>query len=371
MSVKEGRGAEVDLGAVAELVRARFSAAERAVVAASRAGGRGVGCAGTRADTPFDLASVTKPYVAATAARLARRGELGWDEPLRAFLPELAATSSADVPLELFLAHRAGLVAHQPLFQSAMEGRAPLTIEEALPRIANARREECVGPPPEDGFPPVYSDMGYMLLGRALEARAGAPLEVVVRREVLEPLGLSTRGTSMIGTARELRDASATFLDDVAQTEDVAWRGGVLRGVVHDENAAIFSGLGLSGHAGLFGDARAVLGFGEALLAALDEDAGWLGPKEMAVLTRKRPGGSLLAGFDGRSADKPSSGSRVSDRTFGHLGFTGTSLWIDPASRFVGVLLTNRVFPTREHIAIREARPAVYDAMFDALSVAG
>jgi CubicO group peptidase (beta-lactamase class C family) len=80
-----------------------------------------------------------------------------------------------------------------------------------------------------------------------------------------------------------------------------------------------------------------------------------------------RAGGSLRAGFDGRSGDSPSSGARLGPRTVGHLGFTGTSLWIDPESGFVGVLLTNRVHPTREHTAIRAARPWAYDAMFDTL----
>jgi CubicO group peptidase (beta-lactamase class C family) len=206
--------------------------------------------------------------------------------------------------------------------------------------------------------------MGFMLVGRALVERSGLELDELVRREVTEPLGVADR----VGSARQLRRSLPGFDARVAPTEVVTWRGGVVRGEVHDENAMMLSGEGLSGHAGLFGDAPSVLAVGVALLEATRRDLGWLGPAELAVLTQPRPGGTLLAGFDGRSPDKPSSGSRVSDATFGHLGFTGTSLWIDPIHEFVGVLLTNRVHPTREHLAIREARPAAYDAMFDALS---
>jgi serine-type D-Ala-D-Ala carboxypeptidase len=358
-----------NLDNIARHVVTNVKAAPAATVAARLARRSGVGAFGTlpeggvTIDTPFDLASVTKPFVAVTAIRLAKRGALRLDEALVELLPSVRGSPSADVPLELFLSHRAGLVAHQPLFESAITG-APLSAEEGVARAAHARRTECTGSAPDEGFPPVYSDMGFMLVGRALAERSGLVLDELVRREVTEPLGIADR----VGSARQLRRSRPSFDASVAPTEVVPWRGGVVRGEVHDENAMVLSGDGLSGHAGLFGDASAVLTVGVALLEATRRDLGWLGPDELAVLTRRRPGGSLLAGFDGRSPEKPSSGSRVSDATFGHLGFTGTSLWIDPLTEFVGVLLTNRVHPTREHVAIREARPAAYDAMFDALS---
>ena len=148
----------------------------------------------------------------------------------------------------------------------------------------------------------------------------------------------------------------------------MAWRGGAVRGAVHDENAWALGGDAACGHAGLFGDARSVLDLG---LAVLDALAGrlpsFLDPEDLAPLIRDRPGGSLLAGFDRRSGPTPLSGSRFGPRTFGHLGFTGTSLWIDPDAELVGVLLTNRVHPTRATDAIRRARPAVYDALADAM----
>jgi CubicO group peptidase (beta-lactamase class C family) len=311
--------------------------------------------------TVFDLASVTKPLTALALARLERAGRLHRDERLGDVLPQLARTRSARVPLDLLAAHRAGLDAHLPLYTPLCEGRA-VTLEAAFVTAADARREGCEGDPPPEGFAPVYSDMGYLLLGAAIASRGGDDLDRVVAREVTGPLGLG------IGSARALRTQEVGFDERVAPTEVVAWRGGVVRGAVHDENAWALVGDASAGHAGLFGEARDVVALGVALLDALaGRLPAFLGPDDLEPLLRDRPGGSLLAGFDRRSGAPPSSGARFGPRTFGHLGFTGTSLWIDPDAELVGVLLTNRVHPTREHIAIRAARPAVYDALADAM----
>jgi len=360
------------LGEVATLVVDQLDAAPAAVVAASRGRVRGCGAAGKldRTDgappadpsTPFDLASLTKPVVALTMARLVRAGALSLEEPLGALVPWLADSQSATTPLRLFASHRSGLEAHIRLFEPLLRGQS-VALRAAARVAADSRRSECHGDAPNEGFPPVYSDMGYLLVGLALEERGGLPLDALIRREVLSPLGLSTR----VGSARQLAAVGDAFEARVAPTEDVAFRGGVVRGVVHDENAFALSGDAASGHAGLFGDAGAVLAIGEAILDSLDATSDWLGPDDLAPLVAPRPGGSLRMGFDGRTGDAPSSGARLGPRTFGHLGFTGTSIWIDPDARFVGVLLTNRVHPTREHVAIRVARPAAYDAMFDAL----
>jgi CubicO group peptidase (beta-lactamase class C family) len=369
------RASDVDLSAAAALAVDVHRAAPCAVVAAAvRAGGvvrRGIGAAGrlwADADAPeattatwFDLASVTKPLTALALARLAKDGRLRRDETVGEVLPELAASKSARVTMDLLSAHRSGLEAHLALYAPLMEGHA-VDPRAALAVAADARREECAGDPPPEGFPPVYSDLGYLLLGAAIAARGGDALDRVVAREVTEPLALD------IGSARQMRARHDDFDERVAPTEIVPWRGGVVRGATHDENAWALAGDASCGHAGLFGDARSVVDLG---LAVLDATAGrradWLGPEDVAPLVRDRPGGSLLAGFDRRSGPAPLSGSRFGARTFGHLGFTGTSLWIDPDAELVGVLLTNRVHPTREGDAIRRARPAVYDALWDAM----
>jgi len=306
----------------------------------------------------FDLASVTKSFVATTAARLAARGELRFDAPLGTLLPELAASASAEVPLILLLAHRAGLDAHRTLFAPLLAGR-PFSRREALWEAAQARRPEARGPLPEAGFTPLYSDLGFVLAGAVLERTSGLPLDALVEREISAPLGLA------LGSARDWLARAPDFLARVLPTETVPFRGGALRGAVHDENAWALVGHGLAGQAGLFGTAEAVVRFGSALLDALaGRRDDWLTSTHLAPLLTLRPGGSLRAGFDGKSGATPSAGTRASDDTFGHLGFTGTSLWCDPRTERVSVLLSNRVCPSRENLRIRAIRPAVHDALF-------
>lgn len=311
-------------------------------------------------DTPFDLASVSKPIIALVMARLERARLIDRKAPLRALLPELRDTASANVPLDLFAAHRAGLEAHGSLYAPLVHGQS-VDRSAALLFAANARRSECIGEPPQEGFAPVYSDLGYLLLGEAL-SRVGGELDELVEQEIAAPLGIGIR------SSRLFRRFDATFDERVAPTEIVPFRGGVVRGLVHDENAFAMSGDKASGHAGLFGTAIDVMSLGVAVLEALrGERQDWLSPNDLAPLVRPRPQGSLLAGFDARSGDEPSSGKRLGSKTFGHLGFTGTSLWIDPELGFVGVLLSNRVYPVRTSLAIRRARPSAYDAMVDAM----
>lgn len=301
----------------------------------------------------FDLASVTKPM---TAVAVVRAG-IDRRTPLEQLLPEVRGTASGPLPLELLLAHRAGLEAHRALYAPLLEGRAVETWA-ALREAANARRPDARGEAPEDGFAPLYSDLGYVLAGAALARAVGArDAGEAIARLVLDPLGLGDRA----GTVRELeaRGVGGPF----AATETVAWRGGAVVGAVHDENAWALTGKGGSGHAGIFAKVDAVLAFGEAVL----DDLGAL-----EWLVRSRPGGSLRAGFDGKSPQGSSAGDRLGPRSFGHLGFTGTSLWIDPDARVVVALLTNRVCPTREHLGIRAARPRAHDELFDrAMAIRG
>jgi CubicO group peptidase (beta-lactamase class C family) len=186
------------------------------------------------------------------------------------------------------------------------------------------------------------------------------PLDQIIEREVALPLGLA------LGSARQLHRRRASFLRDVAPTEVVRARGGCVRGIVHDENAWALGGHGACGHAGLFGSVADVLGLGAALLAALAGQSDWLSREALWLLVKPRPGGSLRAGFDGKSPGASSAGTLAGPETFGHLGFTGTSLWCDPGAGVATVLLTNRVHPTRDNARIRGARPPVHDALFAA-----
>jgi CubicO group peptidase (beta-lactamase class C family) len=309
---------------------------------------------GGSAEVLFDLASLTKPM---TAVAIARAG-IDPATPLGSLVAEARGTASERVSLELLLAHRAGLAGHRSLYAPLVRGEA-VVVPAALREAADARRPEAAGEVPAEGFGPLYSDLGYVLAGEALARAVGArDAGEAIARLVLEPLGAANHA----GTVRDLR---ARGVDGpFAPTEDVAWRGGVISGAVHDENAWALTGHGGSGHAGIFGTVGAVVAFGVAVLEGL-EGRGPLGDRSLAWLVRERAGGTLRAGFDGKSDVGSSAGARLGLRSFGHLGFTGTSVWMDPDAKVVAALLTNRVHPSREHLAIREARPWAHDALFD------
>jgi CubicO group peptidase (beta-lactamase class C family) len=305
--------------------------------------------------TIYDLASLTKPVVACTLARLVRARRLSWESPLGSLLPAAVGTPSEGVSLALLASHRAGLQAHFRLRDSG------LPRQRWLWSCAAGRRPECQGEAPAEGFAPLYSDLGYILMGAVLEQLEGVSLDRVMQREVAEPHGLD------IGCAQTWVDrlGQAPFLAGAAPTEVVPERGGLLHGVVHDDNAWDLQGTGLAGHAGLFGTAAAMGGFACAMLDALaGRRESWLSAAEARALVRPRPGGSLRMGFDGKAPEGSSAGPRFGVRAFGHLGFTGTSLWCEPDADIAVVLLTNRVHPTRENIRIRDVRPDVHGDLF-------
>ena len=208
---------------------------------AVRSGGRWVIGAGKasasafRGDPIFDLASLTKPMTALAFTR----STLNRERLLGEVLIEARETASAEVPLELFLAHRAGLEAHLPLFEPLIGGRT-VDRSAALRSAASARRPEVVGMLPVDGAPPIYSDLGFLLVGEAL-ARAERAEDA---GEVIEEHIARVLGRDDLGTARRLVSAPIDFAERVRPTEVVAWRGGEVRGLVHDENAWALTGHG-------------------------------------------------------------------------------------------------------------------------------
>ncbi len=302
------------------------------------------------ARTIYDLASVTKPLTACLALEHAQRRPDFLDTRLGELVEVARKAPAAHVTLHQLLSHRAGLLAHLELFAPV---RAGTTVEYSalLRQAAEGFRPECVAS--DTGYAPVYSDLGYILTGAALEAAVGAPLSEQLA-------GLRSRWELPgVLSAAEALEADL----QVAPTEDVAWRGGRLQGVVHDENAWVLRDRGLCGHAGAFGDVSSVLELGVRLVDSLKR-TGPLDARLLRASLAPQPGGSQRLGFDGRSVGS-SSGKHFSDESFGHLGFTGASLWCDPRAELIVVLLTNRVCPTRENIRIRAARPRIHDAAYE------
>lgn len=304
--------------------------------------------------TPYDLASLTKPFVATAALRLVQRRVVDLHEPVWRMLPELEQTPGGEASLAQLLSHRAGLLPWSGLYAESTEpvgspARKRFMLREAATRLAEGRRSD----------ESVYSDLGYLIAGEALSRASSLPLDQLVQREVTTPLGLA----GQIYYAAALSEgARATLREQVAPTELCSFRGGVVRGDVHDENAYAFGGI--AGHAGLFGTATAVLGFGLAVLRALEGRSTWLdqGLLRWALTPRGKTPGGYVVGWDTKSVEGSSAGDQFSERSFGHLGFTGTSIWCDPPRRRCAVLLSNRVYPTRDNRAIRDFRPRFHDA---------
>lgn len=342
-----------------EIVEARVAPAAAAGVAYRTRGGwrYRAGAAGTRSwqrrevvslETPFDLASITKSLFAFVFARSCEQGRVEFSSRLSQLLPVAVGTVAGEQSCEALLSHRGALRAHLNLFAPLRDGR-PFSRARAIMRAANAAREPGVDP-----TAPIYSDLGYILLGDALETVTRMPLDEWMRQQ------LTQAGIFGIASARQLPHLAQR----AAATETVPYRGGEVVGLVHDDNAWALGSSGCCGHAGLFGDAGSLLRFG-TLLVDVYRGAGCqtLSREALLCLTRPRPGGSLRAGFDGKTAGASSVGTMLGSATFGHLGFTGTSFWCDPESQVVVCLLTNRVCPTRDNSSIREARPRVHDAL--------
>ncbi|TKB83763.1 MAG: hypothetical protein E8D43_10630 [Nitrospira sp.] len=198
-----------------------------------------------------------------------------------------------------------------------------------------------------------------MMLGWAVERLAGESLDQFCNNQIYRPL----EAQPLAYVPRESQAMPAASLEShaIAPTEDDPWRGRMLCGEVHDENA--FALGGVAGHAGLFGTARAVLAVAKAWMDGRRGKTGLLQPDLVTLFTTRQqgiPNASWALGWDTPSAPS-SSGTRFTPESFGHLGYTGTSLWIDPVKELEVVLLSNRVHPTRKNERIKTFRPLIHD----------
>jgi CubicO group peptidase (beta-lactamase class C family) len=312
-------------------------------------------------DTVFDLASVTKVFATASlAAALVERGWISWSTPLASLLK---GYPSREITLGHLLSHTAGLPAWAPLWQMLRE-KLGVSEGDAICRLAyrdrqQAMRELVTGIAPEapTGVRMVYSDICFLLLGFALEEVTQMDLDAAVEKFVWSPLGITgawfRRTESSVDQAR---------MEQVAATENCPWRGGVLQGQVHDDNCWAMGGVG--GHAGAFGRAEDLLRFG----------ARWLGPQFSSAVrdsawrrVSSPEGCTRTLGWDTPSGEETSAGKVLSSATVGHIGYTGTSLWIDPSRGWVVTFLTNRVHFGRENIKIRGLRHRLHTVLGEEL----
>jgi CubicO group peptidase (beta-lactamase class C family) len=300
--------------------------------------------------TVWDLASLTK-VVGTTSAllQLVGDGRVALDSPVVRYLPAWQAAGAQAVTVRQLLTHSSGLPAWRALYKEAA------TAEEAL------RHVFATGPDTLPGVRYLYSDLGFILLGQLVERVSGMPLADYDSTRVFAPLGM-----------RDTRYRPPTaWRGRIAPTEMDPWRQRLVRGEVHDENA--FRLDGVAGHAGLFSSGRDLSRLAQLYLrhGALD-GVRLFDSATVATFTRVQdPARSHRAlGWETPTPGN-SAGRRLSPRAFGHTGFTGTSLWMDPGRNLYVLLLTNRVNPTRENRKIGGVRTALADAVVGALEGAG
>ncbi len=293
-------------------------------------------------DALFDLASVTKILATTPVAmRAVERGNLRLDYPVQALVPEFQGSSKAGVTIRHLLTHTSGLPAYVEFFRDhASEDAGPDVRAAVLDRIYSAGLEA----PPGSRY--AYSDLGIVLLGETLSRALGEPFDEFARREIYEPLGMHDT----------MWNPPASELERIPPTEYDAWRGALVRGTVHDENAYAMGGV--AAHAGLFSTARDLAVYAQAMLNLGSYDHHRV--LRRSTIDRWRRPQDIVAGSSrGLGWDTARGSQRWSmfDATaYGHTGFTGTSLWIDPKRGLFVILLTNRVHPTRENQLHIEAR---------------
>jgi CubicO group peptidase (beta-lactamase class C family) len=302
-------------------------------------------------DTVFDIASITKAVATTTMAMmLFERGSLKLDAAVAQWLPEFVSLSPPHqrrtreaITLRMLLAHSSGLPAYEKLFAFAHDKQELLRAAITTPLAA------------EPGTRAEYSDIGFIVLGEILQWLAGEPLDQFAQREIFQRLGLTQ---TWFVPPLELRA-------HIPPTEeDLSFRHRIIQGEVNDENAWVMGGV--SGHAGMFASAPDLAIFAECLLRS---GAPLVKPATVALFTRREASPretSRALGWD--TPSHPSStGTRFAPSSYGHLGFTGTSLWIDPERHLSITLLTNRTWPDRSSQLIREVRPLLHDAIAAAI----
>lgn len=300
--------------------------------------------------TIFDIASVTKVLATTSMAMiLYERGLLDLEAPVVGVLPEFASEDArrSEVTLRMLLAHSSGLPAYEKLFLRASTRQALLqeTFKVPLKYSPGTHYE--------------YSDIGFILLGVALERIAGETLDRFCQREVFGPLGMAH---TTFNPPVEWRPRIPPTADDKT------FRRRIIQGEVQDENASVLGGV--AAHAGLFSTASEVALFAQCMLSG---GAASLRPETIALFTRREIsplGTSRGLGWDAPSAPSQS-GRYFSPGSFGHLGYTGTSLWIDPERQLSITLLTNRTWPDCSNQAIKQVRPQIHNAVIEAIEGEG
>jgi len=314
-------------------------------------------------ETLFDLASLTKPLATTLAVmKLVQEEKLGVEDELGSVIPRIGKTEKSGIGIMNLLLHDSGLPDYRPYYLTLRD--LPKSERESALRDLLVKEPLLCRP----GEHVLYSDLGFMFLRWVVEAISGSRLDQFVYDKIYKPLGLEKIFFIDLDYKGEKgKECTGSF----AATEICPWRNILLEGVVHDENAYVMGGI--EGHAGLFGTASDVnLLLSELLFSfhGISKNAVIDGKLTNHFLRRSEGAGRAL-GFDTPSLTGSSSGIHFSSQSVGHLGFTGTSFWMDLDNFIIVILFTNRVHPSRENVKIKEFRPALHDIIMENLAERG
>ena len=323
-----------------------------------------------RLETVFDLSSLTKALVTTTAVMLlTREGKLKLDDRLTRFFHNFGVHGKTYITFRHLLGHCSGLAAWRPFYEQIAQvdrnGRINFMASRGAKEFVyeQIHREKLEAAP---GSRATYSDLNFMLLGEIIEQIGGVGLQRFCRERIFKPLGL--RATDFIDISlvrtRRLEPVPEMF----AATEICPSRKRLLIGEVHDENAYAMGGV--AGHAGLFAPVKEVDRIAAELIACYHGRSGLVPQPLLAEFWKRNDvvsGSTWALGWDTATAGQSSAGSHFSPAAVGHLGFTGTSIWIEPEREIAVTILTNRVHPRRDNEAIRDFRPIIHDRIMEVL----
>lgn len=323
--------------------------------------------------TIFDLSSLTKPLATSVAMMvLVRDGRLRLDDRVTRFFHNFGVHAKTHVTFRHLLSHCSGLPAWRPFFKDILDierrgGRINfLATQGAKEYVYNEIQRLRLEAPP--GERAVYSDIGFMLLGAAVEEIAGVNLDRFCQEKIFRPLGL--RATAFVDLTLLRARRIEPITEMIAPTERCPWRKRVICGEVHDDNAYAMGGI--AGHAGLFAAARDVDTLLVRLKQCYDGQDTFLPQtivREFWTRDAAVSNSPWALGWDGPAAVNSAAGSHFSPRTVGHLGFTGTSFWLDLERNRHVILLSNRVHLSRDNDAIKQFRPRIHDLINETLGI--
>lgn len=306
-------------------------------------------------DTVFDLASLTKPLATTPAVmKLIQANRISLETTLGELFPVLRGSPKQFIRISQLLYHTSGLPAHRHYYRELR--KLPLGLRRSV--LRDLLVKEPLARPVGETM--VYSDLGFMMLCWAIEELTRQRLDHFVVREIFEPLRLQR--LFFVDLASPAPDCP------FAAAEQCPWRNTLLKGAVSDDNAWVVGGV--DGQAGLFGTAGEVYSFLSAMLQAYVEKSEFIGITNRLVRTflKRDPHSGRALGFDTPAETNSSCGTRFSKNTVGHLGYTGTSFWMDLERELIVVLLTNRVHPDRDNNRIRAFRPKLHEAVMEILA---